>query len=466
MRRSSLLHVTLLLAVVSVTRSRAACVNGYFVDRAEVELVAPLNPDEAGNLAALAQSSHPVAPLASRLLGLPQVKLVPSFPRAMALAQGTLQRYYTVRFQLPSGQTVQDVIQTRILGPGVVRAARVPTPRASNDAFVGADRMLKFDNVTMPCGTQWYLHASRVSDAWASATGAGERIAVVDWGFFTAHPELVNQLDPANAYNACTNSRTLTSGPYDGHGTATAGQVGASKGDGGIQGVAFEAKLWAVQAACSTAKSKPCDAEWPDWNPWATAIAEVAFTADGPMVVLLETQTCCKGNYEASLAVQEAITVATDHKVLVVIAAGNGGKDAGMDDDGNPIPPTDAIVVGAIDYEDALLEMSNHGDRVTVSAPGDLDNDLTLATDTTYCGPAGYEIKGYTSVFGATSGAAAKVAGVVALMLEKKPDLTAALAKKCLGRGTRAENTDLKRTAGYVLDAAAAVAGAAAGSCD
>jgi hypothetical protein len=161
-------------------------------------------------------------------------------------------------------------------------------------------------------------------------------------------------------------------------------------------------------------------------NAWARAIDWVRTTSTSARkVIILEVQTGSWGNYEMVTSVNAAIIAAIADGIVVCVAAGNGDRDTGLDDAGNPIPFTGSIVVGATMYDPTTNPRasflptwaSNWGARVDVAAPGDWYHDLTcsnVADDR------------YRNGFGGTSGATPKVAGTVALMLQCNPNLTPA----------------------------------------
>lgn len=144
------------------------------------------------------------------------------------------------------------------------------------------------------------------------------------------------------------------------------------------------------------------------------------------MVINLEAQTGTLGNYEMVPSFRLAIQYAMAWGIVVCLAAGNGNRDAGRDDQTPPqqIPDTGSIVVGATRFDavdNIRWSLSNWGARVTVYAPGDPSHDVT-ANDT----------GGWDNQFGGTSGATPKVAGTVALMLAVNPALTCADIRKIL----------------------------------
>ena len=451
---------------------------GYLNDRIEIELAVQLDPNDAKTLDSLAQF-HTLVPLA-HLLHTVDAKLQLSVPED-AGRRLQLLSYYTVRFKdTASLDELRNFVgRVRRLGPATIkRAGLVPSTRAPTDAYVGTGRPVKYDPLLLPFGTQWYLNATGVDTAWnCAATGAGVVVADVDWGFDLNHPELQGQYDPSHVYNFCSGAapgamaQGLSAQPnaFVYHGTGVAGLIAAKQDVVGMQGIAFGAKIWPLQAACSASPGEPCDESVVEGNPWAAAIATVTSESCGGCrkVLLIEGQTCRKGNIEGSIAVNGAIQTAIANNVVVVVAAGNGDRDISIDDFGDPITATGAIIVGSTDYSDdhVLGGGSNYGADVVVSAPGDGEHDLTLTSGGWKCQPepAG---AAYTACFGGTSGAAAKVAGVVALMLQKNPGLTNDGVKDFLRKSTfTVTSSDSTKRGGVFLDAAASVKAADANGC-
>jgi subtilisin family serine protease len=229
------------------------------------------------------------------------------------------------------------------------------------------------------------------------------------------------------------------------------GIAGGADNNLGMAGFAFGASLWPVQA-----DSGPGPAL--GGNPWAGAIEWVR-TADSNgrrKVIILEVQTGTYGNFEMVPSVNAAIRTAIAWDVVVCVAAGNGDRDAGLDDDGSAIPETGSILVGATEYhptENRRAGFSNFGPRIVVSAPGDASHDLTCSSAADGA---------YRNGFGGTSGATPKVAGAAALMLDANPDLTHAEIRTILASTGSAVVTTAGKPVGTFLNAEAAVRAARA----
>jgi hypothetical protein len=299
---------------------------------------------------------------------------------------------------------------------------------------------------------QWYIFRCRVPGAWSRATGKNVVIADVDWGYRTSHEDLSPNIQ--KTFNSFDGGTNVTTGGSVSHGTGVLGLTGAAVNGKGMAGVAYEAALWAIQA-----DSGPGSAV--GGNPWARAIDWVRTTDSGGRrkVVILEVQTSpALGNYEQVPSVNAAIRTAIAAGVVVCVAAGNGNRNAGIDDSGNPIPETGSILVGATQYnatQNVRAGFSNFAARITVCAPGDSSHDLTCnnTSDTAY-----------RNGFGGTSGATPKVAGTAALMLAANPSLSHAEVRTILRNTGTAVVTDANKPVGTFLNTQAAVSQAAVGA--
>jgi hypothetical protein len=327
----------------------------------------------------------------------------------------------------------------------------IPLPEAAppatpiNEPLVGATDQVVVNPVT-GLENQWYIYRCRIDKAWPLASGAGVVIADVDWGYRTTHEELLTRLNIARAYNSYDGGTNVSYGNSVSHGTAVTGLAGGADNDKGMAGIAFGAELWPVQA--NAGPGAPLGG-----NAWARGIDWVRTADSGGKrkVVILEVQTGTYGNYEMVPSVNAAIQTAIASGVVVCVAAGNGNRDAGLDDSNNPIPDTGSILVGATEYhstENRRASFSNYNARVTVCAPGDGSHDLTVSSTSDTA---------YRNGFGGTSGATPKVAAIAAMMLERNPSLTHAEVRTILRNSGTAVVTDPARPVGTFLNAEAAV---------
>lgn len=355
--------------------------------------------------------------------------------------------FLTLHF--PEGADTQQIARELEALPEVVRA--VPVPKAIppqtplNEPLVGAS-----DQVVIDPGTglqnQWYVHRCRAAQAWTMASGSGVVVADIDWGYRVTHQDLASRFELANAYNSYDNGTNVSHGTSIDHGTGVMGLAGAADNNLGMAGVAWGAALWPIQA--NSGPGTPAGG-----NAWARAIDWVRTRNSGGRrkVIILEVQTGAYGNYEQVPSVNAAIRDAIAAGVVVCVAAGNGNRDAGIDDSGNPIPPTGSILVGATAYhstQNTRASFSNWGAQLTVAAPGDGSYDVTCAVGSD---------SAYRNGFGGTSGATPKVAGTAALMLSLNPSLTHAQIRSILNSTGGAVVTDPGRPVGTFLNCEAAL---------
>ncbi len=183
---------------------------------------------------------------------------------------------------------------------------------------------------------------------------------------------------------------TPSTGPHK-HGTAIAGLIAAH---GKLMGAAPDAKILAVR----TFDPKDAGAEGTTFNilkgiDWAAAhgarVINMSFA--GP----------------SDPAIHRSLEAAHKKGIVLVAAAGNAGA---MSPPLYPAADPNVIAVSATDAEDKLFEQSNRGRHIAVAAPG---AQILVAIP-----ESGYEVSSGTSY------SAAEVSGIVALMLQRKRDLT------------------------------------------
>ena len=367
--------------------------------------------------------------------------------RQLGMEVPNLASFVTLHF--PDGANTPQIARELEQLPEVLRAVPVPiavppqTPL--NEPLVGASDQVIVDPTT-GFQNQWYVFRCRANQAWSMASGAGVVIADVDWGYRTTHQDLASQLDLTRAFNSVDGGTNVSFGSNTDHGTGVMGLAGAADNNLGMAGIAWGASLWPVQANAGPGTAL-------GGNSWARGIDWVRTTDSGGRrkVVILEVQTGSFGNYEQVPSVNAAIQTAIAAGVVVCVAAGNGNRDASIDDSGNPIPPTGSILVGATAFDatqNVRAGFSNWGTQITVAAPGDGSNDLTCAIGSD---------SAYRNGFGGTSGATPKVAATAALMLSVNPTLTHAQIRAALNSTGTTVVTDAGRPVGTFLNCEAAV---------
>ncbi len=351
--------------------------------------------------------------------------------------------FFQLRFPAEAdlGQIAAELRQL----PEIERA--VPVPKAIPPAALPLSEPLlgTNDQLAIP-ERQWYAFRTKADRAWSLSSGTGVVVADIDWGYRITHQELAPQFDLAQAFNAFDGGTNVNTGGSISHGTGVTGLAAAAVNSLGMAGIAFGASIWPIQADSGPGVALP-------GNSWARAIDHVTAANSGGKrkVIILEVQTGLFGNYEQVPSVSAAIVAAIAAGVVVCVAAGNGDRDAGIDDSGHPFPPTGSILVGATAFHpvnNVRASFSNWGPQVTVAAPGDPSHDLT-------CGSSADNA--YVAGFGGTSGATPKVAAAAALMLQVNSLLTHQQIRSILnGTGTPVIS-DPGKPVGTFLDVEAAV---------
>ncbi len=284
---------------------------------------------------------------------------------------------------------------------------------------------------------QYGLTALRLEKAHALATGKGVKVAVIDTGMDLAHPDLAGKVVRANSFLSW-GERAFTG---DVHGTAVAGVIAADANNGqGIVGVAPQSEILALKACWQD----PPDSRQAVCNSYTLAQAVDFALREGAQVLNLSLA----GPQDPLL---ERLLEKALKKGVVVVAA---RPDEGGDD----FPASlEGVLAVRSSGPSGNLRAANGAleEPAAIAAPG--VDVLTTVPRGTY------------DFFTGSSIAAAQVSGVVALLLERRPDLSPAAVAALIAEtaqpvtasvstGTNGAEAHHEGSEGQIVDACRALA--------
>lgn len=291
------------------------------------------------------------------------------------------------RWRINDGRSVDAVVRELMAG-GDVRSAQ------RNNIF-----RLQQQSSAVSEGdpAQYALAKMRLPEAHALSVGADVTVAIIDSGVDVTHSELAGVI--AGTFDALNSEE----GPHP-HGTGIAGVIAAH---GRLMGTAPSAHLLAIRAF--GAKSSGAES-----TSFLLLKSLNYAVANGAQVVNMSFA----GPHDPVM--QRALAAAAAKGVVLVAAAGNAGPKS------PPLYPAadpNVIAVSATDQSDRLFAQSNRGSYVAIAAPG--VDILSPAPDGKYQMASG------------TSLSSAFISGLVALLIARNPDISAADIRATLASTAR-----------------------------
>ncbi len=243
---------------------------------------------------------------------------------------------------------------------------------------------------------QGYLDYLNMGYAWASYTGSGITVAVIDTGIDTDHPEFAGRISEYS-YNATQDKIVKDYNDWSliedeqGHGTAVTGVIAAAMDGSGIVGIAPNVEIIVIKAEC-------------DANGSFLRGSDLIFGLYYAIERDARVVNMSFGTYASVNPFADAVQLAYDSDIICVAAAGNDSTSRLC----WPAADEHVIGVGALNGWE-LADYSNFGENVDLCAPG---TTYTTLMDGKYGNMTG------------TSLASPIAAGAMALLLQNNPYIT------------------------------------------
>ncbi len=198
-----------------------------------------------------------------------------------------------------------------------------------------------------PVAMPWGIAAVKAPGAWAVTKGAGARVMVLDTGIDKTHEALVTRFEKGQNFSG---GDAADISDQVGHGSHVSGTILADGLNGGLVGVAPEAKVLMGKVCTAQGCSSIAIASGLDW-----AVKEK-----------VDVVNMSLGGAFMTAAEGAAMAAAETAGVMVVAASGNDGKATVS----YPAAASTALAVGAIDAKMAKASFSNWGPELGIVAPG------------------------------------------------------------------------------------------------
>jgi thermitase len=237
---------------------------------------------------------------------------------------------------------------------------------------------------------QWHLKNLNVEPAWKHSTGAGVNIADCGTGIDATNKELKNQINYDLAFDLAKNDKNSWQTIENIHSTYIAGIMVGAKGNYGITGIAYNAKIVPIKITMDSSGSVN-----------SSKIAEcIRYVADKGIRIVNVSYS----NVANNQIIVDAANYAASKSTIVVYGAGNTNSKL----EGENV--SSILVASGIDFKNKKSELSSYGKYVDFAMP---------SQDIITTGEGGR----YSSVSG-TSYASPMLAATIALMLSIKPNIS------------------------------------------
>ena len=291
----------------------------------------------------------------------------------------TLSQFGTISYHIPQ-------IQTLALSTAVFNLPQI----LELDFILTATRdTLHSGSVTAPnddlWGSMWHLDRINILTAWDKATGAGTKIAIIDAGVSTIHPDLTANLLPG----WCVITYTTTVDPVlSHHGTGCAGIAAAVTNNTiGMAGAARDAKI--IPVRCSTIDS---------------GAASVGKLAEGIIWAADNGANVCSVSFSVNSDPVVSAAAAYAAALGCVVVCGGPNVDASYIFDLD----TTSNFINVCGVNSSNIRQYAYGEWLDLCSP--------------YATTATYSATGYNA-FAGNSGTIPVVAGTCALIKELRPEL-------------------------------------------
>lgn len=266
---------------------------------------------------------------------------------------------------------------------------------ASNDSSI---EYVEENSIVTAAGqtTTWGYRTVKANTATSLGyTGKGVKIAIIDSGINSKHPDL----KVAGGVSKVENSSAFTDG--NGHGTHVAGVIGAQNNSIGTVGVAPDSLIYSVKVLSANGVGT-----------LEGVVAGIQWAIDQKVDIINMSLTTINDDQ----ALRDITQKAYDAGIVVIAASGNEREKGLYKDVLYPARFPSVIAVGSVSKLNKLSYFSNYGASQELVAPG--EGILSSFTDSKTTSNEDYAISEGTSV------ASPFVAGTFAQYMEAYPHLS------------------------------------------